>query len=401
MPNPPEGARSEIHLRLHHVTILVSDQDRSRQFYMEKLGFRLVVDVKIEGAGRWVGVSPPDGSAILGLVMPKPGLTLADRIGRETQVVFLTDDVHAKYREWQLRGVPFASPPITPPWGGTFTTFEDPDGNSFGLAGRDEVTRDIETERRAAQEKAEAERRLAQELEIAKAVQARLFPQRLPGMRSLDYAGVCVQARHVGGDYYDFLDLAGGRLGLVVGDISGKGIAAALLMAHLQASLRSQCAIASDYPEDFLKSVNELFRTHSPESAYATLFFATYDDRTQNVRYASCGHPSTLLLRRDGRIDRLASTATALGLFQDWECATAEEVLAPGDTLAIYSDGVTEAFDPEGREFGEERLIEALRRQKDRSAEEAVAAIVDEVRRFGAQEQRDDITLILAKCIRA
>ena len=128
------------------------------------------------------------------------------------------------------------------------TSFEDPDGNSLALVGYDAATREFEAQRRA-----------AQELEIAKQVQARLFPQTVPPLPTLDYAGICLQARNVGGDYYDFLDLGLGRIGLVIADIAGKGIAAALLMANLQANLRSQCAIALAEPRRFLQSVNQLF----------------------------------------------------------------------------------------------------------------------------------------------
>src|SRR5204862_6579951 len=116
-----------------------------------------------------------------------------------------------------------------------------------------------EAQRRAAAEKLEGERRAAQELEIAKQVQARLFPQTSPPMRTLEYAGICIQARQVGGDYYDFMNLGRERLGFVIGDNSGKGIGAALLMANLQANLRSQSAIALEQPQTFLKSVNQLF----------------------------------------------------------------------------------------------------------------------------------------------
>src|SRR6516162_2029522 len=111
-----------------------------------------------------------------------------------------------------------------PRWGGIFTRFDDVDGNTFSLVGRDDFVREIEAQRRAAAVKLEAERRVAQELDIAKRVQARLFPQTLPQLKTLEYAGLCIQAREVGGDYYDFLDLGRTRLGLVVGDTSGKGI---------------------------------------------------------------------------------------------------------------------------------------------------------------------------------
>src|SRR6266851_2771140 len=168
-------------------------------------------------------------------------------IGSDSQIYFITEDVTAKYQEWSSPGVHFQFPPQVPAWGGIFTRFEDVDGNSFGLAGFDELTRSVEDQRRALVQKIESERRSAQELEIATQVQARLFQQVRPEAKTLEYAGLCIQARQVGGDYFDFLDLGKQRLGLVIGDVSGKGIAAALLMANLQANLRSQCAIALDH----------------------------------------------------------------------------------------------------------------------------------------------------------
>src|SRR5215813_7321540 len=282
--------RRSPYLRIFCTPIFVRDQDRSLRFYRDQLGFNLVVDNQFEGGGRWVAVAPPDGSGFLALVTPEQGSEEYDLIGQVRQLVFITEDVDALYLEWRKRGVRFLHPPQTPTWGGMFTVFEDVDGNSFALVGFDEVSREIEAQRRAIEEKLESERRAAQELEIAKQVQARLFPQTLPPLQSLDYAGMCIQARQVGGDYYDFLNLGQERLGLVIGDISGKGIAGALLMANLQANLRSQCATALDEPQRVLRSVNELFYDNTSDSAYATLFFAQYDDRAQNLRYINCGH---------------------------------------------------------------------------------------------------------------
>src|SRR5579862_5677261 len=136
----------------------------------------------------------------------------------------------------------------------------------------------LESRRQAHAEKLESERRIAQELEIARQVQARLFPQIQPELKTVEYAGICVQARQVGGDYFDFLNLGPQRLGLIIGDVSGKGIAAALLMANLQASLRSQSALAFDEPEALLRSVNRLFYDNTGDSAYASLLFADYDE---------------------------------------------------------------------------------------------------------------------------
>jgi len=419
----PPGDRQFPHLGIHAVNVFVRDQDRSLRFYLDKLGFQIAFDAQVQSGQRWLAVSPPDGTAVLTLIAPEPGSLQHKLIGRATQVVFVTDDVPAKFREWSKRGVHFrhaprlrrvryeqqqpaqgsATPPVAhekqpPLWGGIFTRFEDIDRNSFALVSFDEVTHAVEAQRRAHAEKIEAERRAAQELDIAKQVQARLFPQTLPTLNTLEYAGVCIQARQVGGDYYDFLDLGRERLGLVIGDIAGKGIAAALLMANLQANLRSQCAIALDQPQRFLRSVNQLFYENTSENAYATLFFAEYDDKAGLLRYANCGHLCALLLRRHGTLERLHSTATVLGLFKDWDCSIGERRLLRGDTLALYTDGITEAFNDAQEEFGERRLGEALRRHRDLSSPDLLASIVDEVRRFSPNEQHDDITLIVAKC---
>jgi serine phosphatase RsbU (regulator of sigma subunit) len=283
-------------------------------------------------------------------------------------------------------------------WGGVYTRFRDVDGNSFSLVSFDEISQALETQRRAAAEKLEYERRVARELQIAKEVQARLFPQKRPLVDSLDYAGVCQQARQVGGDYYDFLDLGPKRLGMVIGDVVGKGIAAALLMANLQAILRSQCAIALDRPQDVLRAVNRLFCESTLEGGFATLFFAEYDEATRRLRYVNCGHLCALLLRADDEVERLDATGTVLGLFEKWDCEMGERTIESGDVFALYTDGITESFDANDEEFGEERLLVTLRKHRDLCAHEAINAVVAEVGKFSPSEQRDDITMIVAKC---
>jgi serine phosphatase RsbU (regulator of sigma subunit) len=390
--------REDPYLRLLCVNIFVRNQDRSLRFYVEQLGFGLVVDESYESGGRWVAVAPPDGNTVLALVTPKRNSEDYKLIGRCRHAVLVTEDVFAKYEEWQQQGVRFHHPPQMTLWGGIFTRFEDLDGNSFLLAGRDDFVREIEAERRAAADKLEAERRTAQELEIAKQVQARLFPQSVPQLKTLDYAGLCIQAHDVGGDYYDFLTLGEGRLGLIIGDTSGKGIGAALLMANLQANVRSQSAVALDHPQRFLQSVNRLFYENTRDSAYATLFLAEYNDQGRSVRYVNCGHYSPLLLHADDTLEQLTSTSTVLGLFPDWSCDVEERQLRSGDILALYTDGIIEAFNDAGDEFGEQRLVEGLRQNGERSAKAIIGAIIDEVRRFSPREQHDDITLIVAKC---
>jgi len=220
---------SDPYLSVHAVNIFVRDQERSLKFYLDQLGFELAFDARLQSGQRWVAVAPPDGTAVLTLIEPDPDSREYKFIGRATQVVFVTDDVTAKWREWSRRGVRFRHTPRlrrvryeelaarsdtpaegadhSPIWGGVFTRFEDLDRNSFALVSFDEVSHAVEAQRRAAAARLESERRATQELEIAKQVQARLFPQTLPLLNTLEYAGTCIQARQVGGDYYDFLDL--------------------------------------------------------------------------------------------------------------------------------------------------------------------------------------------------
>jgi serine phosphatase RsbU (regulator of sigma subunit)/catechol 2,3-dioxygenase-like lactoylglutathione lyase family enzyme len=384
-------------LRLQFASIFVSDQERSLRFFVDKLGFTLVLDARFASGNRFLQVAPPDGTASLAIVTPSPELNEETLVGRSGMVTFLTEDVEATYRAWSERGVHFTIPPQKPSWGGVFCRFQDPDGNFFSLAGFDEATQEIERQRQAHAERLETERRAAQELEIAKQVQARLFPQDLPLVPGLDYAGVCMQARSVGGDYYDFLDLSNGRIALVIGDIAGKGIAAALLMANLQANLRGQCVSSSCHPEVLLNAVNRLLFANTTTNAYATLFFSEYDPETGVLRYANCGHLAALVLRADGTVDRLETTCTVMGLFYGWECAMAESRLDAGDILVQYTDGVTESFNEEGEEFGDERLVASLRRNCHLPAQQLACAIADEVVSFSAREQFDDITLIVAR----
>ncbi len=247
-------------------------------------------------------------------------------------------------------------------------------------------------------ERIEAERHIAQEMEYAKQVQARLLPQKLPAMKTLQYAGTCIQARQVGGDYYDFLELRPDRLAMVLADIAGKGISGALLMANLQANLRSQYAAALDDLPGLLKSVNQLFYENSGDTSYATLFFADYDDSSGWLRYVNCGHLPPLLLRADGRVERLEGTATVLGLFEKWECSVAGLQIAAGDTLILYTDGVTEAENAAGEQFGESRLVEAMRARRDLPVASLLESIVVAVQEFSPGEQADDITLVIGKC---
>ena len=400
--------RKDPYLRLGAVSVFVRDQDRSLRFFAEQLGFQLAFDNQLPSGDRWLAVCPPDGTALLTLVAPRPDSEDYGRIGRSAQITLLTENVAAKFDEWRSRGVLFSQAPRCEDWGAISAVLEDPDGNSFTLLSYEDMILEIESERRIHTERLEAETRAARERDFARAVQARLLPQAPPSLNTLDCAGICVQAREVGGDYYDFLDLGREHMGLVIGDISGKGTAAALLMANLQAHLRSQCPMywsrpytpfALGQPERLLRSVNQLFYQNTAEGSYATLFFAEYDDSAKLLRYANCGHLPGLVLTHDGKLDRLEPTCTVLGLFGEWNCSVGERRLCPGDMVALFTDGVTEARNDADEEFGEERLIDALQQNRQRSSQASLAAVLGALRGFNqSREQHDDITLVFARC---
>ncbi|MGA3236812.1 MAG: SpoIIE family protein phosphatase [Bryobacteraceae bacterium] len=241
---------------------------------------------------------------------------------------------------------------------------------------------------------ADSERRRRSELEIAANVQQQLFPHNLRRLETVDYAGQCVAAREVGGDYYDFLEVAEHTLGFVLADVSGKGVPAALLMANLQACFRSQPPGALLRPAEALVAVNRHFFASTAAERFATLFFGIYDDRTHRVRYVNCGHCAPLLLRASGEMEHLYPTATMLGAFAQWSCVEAETELRSGDCLAIYSDGVTEAGTEAGEEFGEQRLENAMRARKWSTATALVQSVVDAVSEFSRGSRDDDVTVV-------
>ena len=240
-----------------------------------------------------------------------------------------------------------------------------------------------------------AHRRVKTELEIAHNVQQKLFPGQTRRLASIDYSGRCVPAREVSGDYYDFLDAGDGNLGFVLADVSGKGIAAALLMANLQACFRSQPPEALQHPAAMLSSVNKLFYASTPQEHFATLFFAYYNDHKRLLRYANCGHLPPILVRAGGTVERLSSTATVLGVFEHWTSEERTIGLQPGDTLVIFSDGVTEAGIESDAEFGEDGLLAVIGDNPGADAQTLVNRIVDAV----AGGKQDDVTVVALRVL--
>jgi sigma-B regulation protein RsbU (phosphoserine phosphatase) len=214
-------------------------------------------------------------------------------------------------------------------------------------------------------------------------------------------AAFTLPARTVGGDYYDFLDLGGDRVGIAVADVSGKGIAAALLMSVVQASLRVISA-EKDVPlSQLAEKMNRFLYRSSGANKYATFFYAQIEEGGRRLRFVNAGHNPPYLVRRAEsgvEITELVAGGPPLGLFPEIQCEEACLELLPGDLMVAFTDGVPEALNIEGEEFGEDRLKELLRASGDCGAEEVSLKISSEVRDWmGAAEQHDDVTIVVMK----
>lgn len=251
----------------------------------------------------------------------------------------------------------------------------------------------MEKQSSQARERQEAERQARSEIEIARNVQQKLFPQATREIDGLEYAGLCVPARDVSGDYYDFFDSGDTNLSFVLADVSGKGIAAALLMANLQAAFRSQCELGRTGPSDVIPVVHKQFYASTTPEHYATLFYASYNGRDHTLRYVNCGHLPPVLLRATGVVERLEATATVLGLFAGWTGEERSVKLNAGDALMLFSDGVTEAGFESDADFGDARVIELSRSFSNLPIRECVERISDEVQRHSPVPS-DDRTLV-------
>ena len=266
--------------------------------------------------------------------------------------------------------------------------------------------------------------RLQNEITIAQEVQNQLFPRRVTNLSTLEVHGFCRPARSVSGDYYDFLSLGSDRMILAVGDVSGKGISAALLMATINSAVRAYSlegmpifrraeaviageAISASYestmpgaeasPGTMLSLLNHQLYHSTPMEKYATLFLAMYDGASRRLNYSNAGHLPPLILGDDGSCSRLGRGGTVVGLFDEIPYEEETVQLTPGDIFLAYSDGVTEPENDFG-EFGEERLISIVQENRalplERISEIVTLAVDDWI---GAAEQPDDVTLVLAR----
>ncbi len=240
--------------------------------------------------------------------------------------------------------------------------------------------------------------RLENEVVIAREVQQQLFPHALPSVPGLDLAAICRPARVVSGDYYDFIQLGPARVGIAIADISGKGIFAALLMASLQAALRSTASLdGRGGSAELVSRLNAHLFKNTSDDRYATLFYAVYDSEAKTLTYTNAGHLAPFFVT-DGRVQPLDQGGTVVGLFENCPYTECTIHVAPGSLLVAFSDGLTEPESVYGEEFGVERLKAEVVRQRDAPvgtlAENLVAAAEQWA---GTPEQADDITVVVAR----
>jgi sigma-B regulation protein RsbU (phosphoserine phosphatase) len=246
--------------------------------------------------------------------------------------------------------------------------------------------------------------RMKQELEIARRVQRSFLPRRKPQIEKIDIAAVCVPANEVGGDYYDFIPMGPHRIGLVIGDVSGKGVSAAFYMALMKGFLRAEAANL-DSPKSILSKVNARFYENSDPNVFISMVYGVLDSRQRTLTYARAGHNPVILHRTaEGTSQSFSPPGLALGLDngQIFDRVIAEETirLDAGDVLVFYTDGFTEASNWRKEEFGEERLLALIEKNKEKDAAGIISSIEEEIRSFiGETAQWDDMTMVVAKIL--
>ncbi len=243
----------------------------------------------------------------------------------------------------------------------------------------------------------QSEKLMELELSQASEIQETLLPKEAPVYEGYEFAGYNLPCRTVGGDYYDFLPYSDGRLGLVVGDVSGKGLPAAILMSSLQARVQMLRETNPD-PASAVTLLNRNFAERCPAGKFITFFYALLDPPNGSLTFSNAGHNYPLLLRSDGSVEQLSGGGMVLGLFPMIHYELRRTDLRPGDLLALYSDGVTEACSPSGAELGEEGLADFLAERRQESCQNTVKSLVDHVRKWhGSASLSDDFTIVLVR----
>ena len=240
----------------------------------------------------------------------------------------------------------------------------------------------------------ERQRLEEQELEDAGEVERHLLPDEIPQIPGYQISGSWQPARAIGGDYFDVLKFGESRVGLCIGDVIGKGIPAALLMSNLQAAVRAAGSETTG-PDELCARLNRVIAANTASSKFITFFYGLLDRASRRLAYTNAGHNPPILVRRDGSYRRLESGGPALGVLADLGYEQAEVQLSSGDRLLLFTDGVTEAANAEGEEYGEDRLIELVRKNRALGAREVQDAILAAVGEFSRGARADDATLIV------
>jgi serine phosphatase RsbU (regulator of sigma subunit) len=239
---------------------------------------------------------------------------------------------------------------------------------------------------------------ISRDLEQAAAIQRRLLPREAPIVPGYELAGHNLACQTVGGDYFDFFPYADGRIGLVLGDVAGKGMPAALLMTALKGGVQVLLDEAPDDVSSLMSRLDRLVAANFPRNRFVTLFFGLLDSRSGELTYCNAGHNPPFLLRADNSIERLPSCGTILGIFPDMGYEVKHCRLEPGDVLTLFSDGVTEENDPSGEEFGEGRLAQLLSEKGHGPAVDLVEAVRQAVLVWAAGAvPADDVTVVVAR----
>ena len=241
------------------------------------------------------------------------------------------------------------------------------------------------------------ERVLAHDLEQAADIQRGLFPQAPPVLPGLELSGRSLPCRSVGGDYFDYVPMADGRVLVVVADVSGKGLAASLLMSSLQARVHALCELQTDVAK-MVSRLNHSIKANTPDNKFITGFFAAVDPQTGEMEYSNAGHNPPVIARQSGRVELLTAGGPVLGILPNINYSGGRTRLDPGDLLVMYSDGVSEAPNAKGDEFGEEAVAQIAAACLDRSADEVLMEIARQVRAFlGECSPTDDVTMVVAR----
>jgi sigma-B regulation protein RsbU (phosphoserine phosphatase) len=239
---------------------------------------------------------------------------------------------------------------------------------------------------------------LEDELNIARKIQSTFLPKKNPTLKGFDIAGINISSEAVGGDYYDFINIVDNQIGIAIGDVSGKGIGAALIMAAFRASLKAE--IRNNYAiRTIFKKVNSLLYESIERENYVTAVYGVLDTKNRVFTFSNAGHNPPLLFKTDGQVMELVEGGLALGMFADSTYEERPVYINNGDILLFYTDGVTEAQDINDCEFGVDRLKKLVNESRHHTAGEIINLIVDTVQKYrSSNKQLDDLTLILAKC---